>query len=347
MKTIGITSYGVYIPRNRLRLEDIAAVWGKNEQHVSKALGISEKSIAGIDEDTATMGYEAAWRAVKSGNIGAEQIEALLVGSESHPYAVNPTSTIIGEFLGIGNNYFAVDTEFACKAATAGMIALEGLLRSNKISYGMTIGADCAQAKPHDALEYTAASAGVAFLLTNKTEQIAVELVDSVSFSSDTPDFWRRDGISYPSHGGRFTGEPSYFRHVFGASQLLLAKNKLTPGQFSAGVFHMPNAKFPVEVALRLGFTKEQVSESLIVAQIGNPYSASSLIGLASTLDTAKPNQYIFMCSYGSGAGSDAFIFKTTKHLTNLQKKQHTVASKVKDKKYISYVEYLKMRGRI
>ena len=344
---IGIASYGVYIPTYRLKLDDIAAVWGKNEQHVSKALGITEKSIAGIDEDTATMGYEAAWRAIKSGSIDPEKIEALLVGSESHPYAVNPTSTIIGEFLGIGNNYFAVDTEFACKAATAGMIALEGLLRSNKISYGMTIGADCAQAKPHDALEYTAASAGVAFLLTNRSEQIAVELIDSVSFSSDTPDFWRRDGISYPSHGGRFTGGPSYFRHVLGASKLLLEKNKLQPSDFAAVVFHMPNAKFPVEVAIRLGFAKEQIQESLIVKEIGNPYSASALIGLASTLDTAKPNQYIFMCSYGSGAGSDAFIFKTTKQLPIAQKKQHTVASKLQYKKYISYVEYLKMRGKI
>lgn len=344
---IGIASYGVYIPQYRLKLDDIAAVWGKNEQHVSRALGISEKSIAGIDEDTATMGYEAAWRAIKSAGLNSEHIEALLVGSESHPYAVNPTSTIIGEFLGIGNNYFSVDTEFACKAATAGMVAIEGLLQSNKISYGMTIGADCAQAKPHDALEYTAASAGVAFLLTNKSEQIAVELIDSVSFSSDTPDFWRRDGISYPSHGGRFTGGPSYFKHVMGASKLLLEKHKLVPTDFSKAVFHMPNAKFPVEVAIRLGFTKEQVQDSLIVQQIGNPYSAAALIGLASTLDTAKPNQYIFMCSYGSGAGSDAFIFKTTKLLTTIQKKQHSVESKIKLKKYISYIEYLKMRGKI
>lgn len=344
---IGIASYGVYIPRYRLKLDDIAAVWGKNDQHVSRALGISEKSIAGIDEDTATMGYESAWRAVKSAGITAEQIQALLVGSESHPYAVNPTSTIIGEFLGIGTNYFAVDTEFACKAATAGMIALEGLLLANKISYGMTIGADCAQAKPHDALEYTAASAGVAYLLTNQPEHIAVELIDSLSFSSDTPDFWRRDGMSYPSHGGRFTGGPSYFRHVMGAAQNLLTKHQMKPTDFASAVFHMPNAKFPTEVALRLGFTKEQIQDSLIVRHIGNPYSATCLLGLASILDQAKPDQYVFMVSYGSGAGADAFIFKTTTHLSTIQKKQHGVSSKVKLKKYISYVEYLKMRGKI
>jgi hydroxymethylglutaryl-CoA synthase len=344
---IGIASYGVYIPYYRLKLDDIASVWGKNEQHISQALGISEKSIAGIDEDTATMGYESAAYAVEAVSISSTDIEALLVGSESHPYAVNPTSTIIGEFLGIGNNYFAVDTEFACKAATAGMIVLEGLLRSNKISYGMTIGADSAQSKPHDALEYTASSAAVSVLLTNRKEHVAVELVDSLSFSSDTPDFWRRDGMSYPSHSGRFTGEPSYFRHVVGASTKLLEKHAMKPSDFSSAVFHMPNAKFPQEAARRIGFTNDQLRDSLVVQEIGNPYSASSLLGLANVLDTEKQNHYIFMCSYGSGAGSDAFIFKTTKLLPDLQKRQRTVDSKINHKKYISYIDYLKMRGRI
>lgn len=344
---IGISSYGTYIPRYRLKLDDIAAVWGKHDQHVSKALGISEKSVAGVDEDTVTMGYESAWRAVKSSGIEAHAIEALVVGSESHPYAVNPTSTIIGEFLGMGNNYFAVDTEFACKAATAGIIALSGLLQSNQIAYGMVIGADCAQAKPHDALEYTAAAASVSVVLTNKKDAIAAELVNSASFSSDTPDFWRRDGISYPSHGGRFTGEPAYFRHVMGASSSLLKKTGMKPSDFSHAVFHMPNAKFPQEAAKRLGFISAQIQPSLVVQQIGNPYSASSLLGLAAVLDTAKPHQYIFMCSYGSGAGADAFLFKTTSKLTDLQKRQHTVVSKITQKTYISYVEHLKMRGRI
>ncbi len=344
---IGIASYGIYIPRYRLKLEEVASVWGKDDQHVSRALGITEKSIAGMDEDTVTIGYEAAWRAVKSAGINPEELEALFVGSESHPYAVNPTTTIIGEFLGMGNNYFAVDLQFACKAATTGMIMVESMLTSGKISFGMTVGADSAQAKPHDALEYTASSASAAFILTNDKEKVAVELIDSASFSSDTPDFWRRDGISYPSHGGRFTGEPAYFRHVMGAATCLLNKHKMKPADFSSAIFHMPNAKFPVEAALRLGFTKEQVEKSLVVRDIGNPYSASAMLGLANTLDNAKPHQKIFMVSYGSGAGADAFVFQTTKLLSSLQKKQHKVSDKIGLKTYVSYVQYLKMRGKI
>ena len=149
---VGICSYGVYIPRYRLKLSDIAAVWGKQGERIPNALGVSEKSVAGRDENTVTIGYEAAWRAVKSAGIDAREIGALFMGSESYPYAVNPSATIIGEYLGLSNQYFSSDLQFACKAATSAMIVVDGLLRTNRISFGLAIGADCAQAKPHHLL---------------------------------------------------------------------------------------------------------------------------------------------------------------------------------------------------
>ena len=344
---VGIASYGIYIPPWRLSAADIAHVWGKNEGHVQAGLGVVEKAVAGVDEDTVTLGYEAAWRAVKSAGISPARVGALFVGSESHPYAVNPTATIIGEFLGLQTGYFAADTEFACKAGTTAMIVVDGLLRSGRCAYGLAIGADCGQAKPHDVLEYTAGSGAAACMLTSDENAIAVELVDVCSYSTDTPDFWRRDGISYPSHGGRFTGEPSYFRHVTGAATDMMNKHAMKPADIDFAVFHMPNGKFPREVAKRLGFSPEQVATSLVVDKIGNPYSASSLIGLAATLDEAKPGQTVLMVSYGSGAGSDAFLFRTTKKLPGLIKKQHSVKQKISMKQYVSYDTYLKMRGVI
>jgi hydroxymethylglutaryl-CoA synthase len=344
---IGISSYGAYIPRYRIKAEDIALVWGKETEHVVDSLGVPEKSVAGPDEDSVTMAYEAGWRAVKSAHIKPFEIGSVFVGSESHPYAVNATSSIVGEFLGVGNRYITADLEFACKASTTGMIVTAGLLSKKSITYGLVIGSDCAQAKPHDILEYTAASGAGAVILSNKQKEIAVELVDYLSYTSDTPDFWRRDGVSYPSHSGRFTGEPAYFHHVMSAASLLLKRHNRKPEDFDYCVFHMPNGKFPRQVAKRLGFTKTQLAPSLTVDHVGNMYSATALLGLFSTLDQAKPNQRILFVSYGSGASSDAFILTTTKYLETVQKRQHRIIEKIKVKKYISYVDYLKMRGRI
>lgn len=347
MRDVGIIGYGVYVPRNRLQVSEIAATWGKNPADVEKSLGVAEKSVASFDEDAVTLAYEAATSALQRSGIRPEKIEVCLVGSESHPYAVNPTSTIVAEFLGMGKKYLAADLEFACKAATAGMIGAAGLIAAGKASYGLVIGSDTAQAKPHDVLEYTAASAAAAFILGKDDKKAVAQLLDFASFSSDTPDFWRRDGVRFPSHGGRFTGEPAYFTHVESAARLLLEKTKKKPADFDYCIFHMPNGKFPRVVAKRLGFTMEQLAPSLIIDKIGNPYAACSLVGLSAVLDIAMPDQTIFMVSYGSGAGGDAFMFKTNK---NIDKKRNLAPlfSQISEEKHdISYVEYLRYGKKI
>lgn len=343
----GILGFGIYVPKYRIKVSDIASVWGKKGEEVEKILGLREKSLGAYDEDAVTMAYEAAIRSIKTAECKPSDIEVVFVGSESHPYAVNPTSTIVAEFLGVGRNYLAADLEFACKAATAGMVSVIGMISSGMASYGLVIGSDMAQAKPHDILEYTASSGACAFILGKKNQGCMAEILATTSYTSDTPDFWRRDGVRFPSHGGRFTGEPAYFTHVMGAAKNLLNNLKMKPADFDYCVFHMPNAKFPREVAKRLGFTEQQLLPSLIVDYIGNPYSASSLLGLAAVLDIAKPDQLIFMVSYGSGAGSDGLVLRTTETLQKKRKQAPSFKEMMASKKYISYVDYLKFRGKI
>lgn len=342
-----IAGYGIYIPRYRIKVSEIASVWGKNPLEIEKSLGIREKAVAGLDEDAVTIAYEAASRALRHAGIEASAIEACLVGSESHPYAVNPTSTIVAEFLGVGNTYLAADLQFACKAATSGMIALMGLIKSSSIKTGMVIGSDTAQSKPHDVLEYTSGAAGAAYILGCDPGLSIARIIDYASFSSDTPDFWRRDGVLFPSHGGRFTGEPAYFAHVQGATLNLLKKTGLKPEDFHYCVFHMPNGKFPREAARRLGFSENQQKPSLIVDNIGNPYSASSLTGLAATLDIAKPGDKIFFVSYGSGAGSDAFVLQVSDGIAGKRDRTASFSSFQKNTEYISYTQYLRLSKKI
>lgn len=363
MNMVGIVSYGIYIPKYRIKLADIAAAWKKSPEEVVGSLGVEEKAVPGTDEDAVTIALEAAAQAMSplKKKLQPSDIEVLFVGSESHPYAVNPTSTIVGELLGVGHNYLAADMEFACKAATAGMQAIAGLLAAGHARFGLAIGADTAQSKPHDVLEYTSAAGGAAFLLgqdrfreSNRRfpeSALIAKLLADTSYSSDTPDFWRRDGIRYPSHAGRFSGEPAYFAHVMGAARRLLEMTKTKPSDYAYCVFHMPNGKFPRDVARRLGFTKEQLAPSLVIDTIGNPYSASAMLGLAAVLDLATPGQKIFMVSYGSGAGSDGFVWETTAALPQSQisnlKCQMSVKQQIEKKTYIDYVQYLKQTHKI
>ncbi|MDO8497446.1 MAG: hydroxymethylglutaryl-CoA synthase, partial [bacterium] len=314
----GIVSYGFYIPTYRIKTEEIAHIWGKNPDHIKESLKIEEKAVAGLDEDSVSMGYEACSMAISDIPLQKNTIKALFFGSETPPYAVNPASTILGEFLDIGHEYVASDTQFACKAGTGAMISALGLLSSGFTDYALVCAADKATGKPHDALEYTAGSGATAFLLGK--ENCLAHIVAYDSFSSDTPDFWRREGIRHPSHGGRFTGKPSYFFHIRSATQNLLKKTGMKPDDFAYGVFHMPNGKFPLEVGISLGFTSSQIEPSLVVTELGNSYTASALMGLIAVLEKVKPGEKIFFASYGSGAGSDAFILEATADIGSKRK---------------------------
>ena len=342
---IGIATYGVYIPRYRIKVEEIARVWGDNPNDIKKGLRVSEKSVPDRDEDTATIAVEAARSALSRSSLNGADIGAIYVGSESHPYAVKPTATIVAEAVRATPELMAADFEFACKAGTAALQTCLGLVAADYIKYGMAIGADTSQGAPADALEYTAAAGGAAYVV-GKNHVIA-EIEDTYSFTTDTFDFWRREGQQYPKHGGRFTGEPGYFKHVLAGARGLLEKTDSKPKDFDYVVFHQPNGKFPRSVASTLGFSRDQLKQGLVVERLGNAYSGSALIGLASVLDVAEPGNRIFMTAFGSGAGSDSFTIQVTNEISKVQGLAPTVSELLAAPIYLDYALYAKHKNKI
>src|SRR5512136_3459095 len=114
----GIVGYGSYIPKYRLPAREVARVWtgGKG------GLPIKEKAVPGLDEDVITMSIEAARNAMLRAQIDPAELRAVWVGSESHPYAVKPSSTVVAEAIGASPHLQAADTEFACKAGSEAMV---------------------------------------------------------------------------------------------------------------------------------------------------------------------------------------------------------------------------------
>ncbi|MCS7122654.1 MAG: hydroxymethylglutaryl-CoA synthase [Candidatus Micrarchaeota archaeon] len=338
---IGIIGYGTYIPKYRIRTETIAKIWGEDPDRIEQGLGIIEKSVPDYDEDSVSMAIQAAENA-KSNATEWSNIGAVFFGSESHPYAVKSSASIVAEALGITPNLVAADMEFACRAGTAGMVAIYGMVKGELIGAGMAIGSDTAQGRPADALEYSAGAGAAAFLI-GKSRKVIAEILATYSVTTDTTDFWRREGIKYPSHGGRFTGEPAYFKHIQMALDGILNKTGYKIGDFQHVVFHQPNSKFPKAVAKRYGVTDDQLKYGLLVPYIGNTYSAATMIGLANILDNAKRGDLILHVSFGSGAGSDAFIYEV-KH-PNPPK--FTTSYYLERKEYIDYSNYLKKKRMI
>lgn len=343
---VGIVGYGAFMPRNRIKVEEIAKIWGADALSFKKGLMLEEKSVPSPDQDTITLSVEAAKNALKRAGINPAEIGAVYVGSESHPYAVKPSGVTVAEVIGATPEIHSADFEFACKAGSEAMFVVFSQVKAGTIRYGLAIGGDTSQGAPGDALEYSAAAGAAAFVFG--TENLVAVCEHTYSFMTDTPDFWRREYQHYPQHGGRFTGEPAYFKQVLGCAHGLMKNSGTKPEDFALAVFHQPNGKFPLRAGKKLGFTKEQIEPGRLVPHLGNTYSGSSPMGLTAALDVAKSGDRIFMISYGSGAGSDGFIFRVTDRIDEVRDKAPQTRYLLENNKiYLDYGTYAKYRRKI
>ena len=332
----GLVGYGVYTSRFRIKEGGI------------------ERAVPFTDEDAVTAAVEAGKLALIHAGIDSGLVGKVYVGSESNPYAVKPIASKVAQVLKLGEEdgdiqaVDAVDTEFACKAASSMFKDAVALVNYPKLGMknAMVIGADNSQAAPRGCpggeLDLFVGYGGAAFIF-GKNDVIA-EFEGWYSCTSDTPDFWRRDGQQFPMHGGRFTGDPAYFKHVRKASTKLMEKLSLKASDINYFVAHQPNPQFPVKVAKDLGFKPEQYEVSLQVNKFGNTYSGCSPLGLAAVLDVAKPEERVLITSYGSGAGSDSYVLRTTDQLVGKRQRQKINVKYQAENPFVEYVDYTTYR---
>lgn len=342
-RPVGLVGYGAYVPRYRLPAVEVARVWAGGK---TAGLPIKEKAVPGQDEDVVTMSIEAARNALTRADISPDQLRAVWIGSESHPYAVKPSSTIVAEAIGATPHIQAGDWEFACKAGTEALVAAMGLVGSGMADYALAIGMDTAQGQPGDALEYTAGAGGAAYVVGPAEKSLAV-IEGSYSYVTDTPDFWRRAEQKYPQHGQRFTGEPGYFKHITEAGRAMLEELGASPADFTYAVFHQPNTKFPQRAAAMLGFSEDQIKPGLLVPVIGNTYAGAAMIGLTAVLDVAKPGDRVLVVSFGSGAGSDAFALRVTDAIEERRDRAPKTNDYIARRTPIDYATYVRYRGKL
>jgi len=345
-ESVGIIGYGACIPRYRIKLAEIARAWGWQAEAFRRGLAMEEKAVAAPDQDTITLAVEAARSALRRARVDPSRIGALYIGSESHPYAVKPSGTVVAEALGATPRISVADLEFACKAGTEAMRLCVAMVEAGRAELALAIGADTAQGAPGDPLEF-ATSAGAGAFLFGRQNLIAT--VDAMaSYTTDTPDFWRREEERFPRHGGRFTGGPGYFHHITSAARMIMEESGLKPTDFAHAVFHQPNGKFPVRVGRMLGFTRKQLEAGLLSPRIGNVYSGSSPVGLCAVLDKAAPGERILLVSYGSGAGSDAFVLTVSDRVAQVRALAPTVEEILsRPIVQLDYAHYARFRKKI
>ncbi|MBV9331890.1 MAG: hydroxymethylglutaryl-CoA synthase [Alphaproteobacteria bacterium] len=317
----GVIAFGHYVPYLRVDTAVFAEQWGVPAQleRIYRLNGRNRVAVNAADEDTVTLAVAAAERALAT-VAQPTGISALLVGSESHPYAVKPTSVIVSEALGLSPDVFCADLEFACKGGSAAMLLMTAMVRAGMGEQALAIGADCPQSAPGSLLEASVGAGACAMLIGPHDRAIAtVEAVASAA--SDATDFWRRDGARYPSVVGKFSVDEGYMAHSRRVAHALFEATGTKASDYAYCVFHQPYAALPSALGKSLGFSPHQIRPGLIAARVGNAYSASCLLALCAVFEQAASGDRILVVSFGSGAGSDGLVLSVTDRIDAYRKR--------------------------
>jgi hydroxymethylglutaryl-CoA synthase len=68
---------------------------------------------------------------------------------------------------------------------------------------------------------------------------------------------------------------------------------------------------------------------------------------LAATLDVAKPDDRIFVTSFGSGAGSDAFSIMVKDRIDDIRCGAPSVRDYITNAQYLDYAMYAKHKNKL
>ncbi|MBN1678336.1 MAG: hydroxymethylglutaryl-CoA synthase [Candidatus Thermoplasmatota archaeon] len=335
---VGISGYGIYIPRFRIKREEYAKAWGS-----FSAAGVTEKSVFGFDEDALTAAAKVTRRALESVPMEADMVTRFALATTSAPYLEKLLSGTVLVSVGIPNSAFTSDHTSSTRAGTEAMLAAFEHVMATQSGKAVVAAADAPKASMWDAVEHAFGAGAAAFVISS--DNLIAELEGHFSYASEHfgERFKPKDDPLVRDLNVKKFAEGSVVRNTTSAGSALLKKLGRKPEDYQHVVIQQPDARVPVTVASRLKFTDAQLASSLVSKTLGDLGAASVPVALASALDAAKAGDRIMVISYGSGAGSDALSFKVVTD----KKATVRVQADTERREYIDYVKYLKIKGAI
>jgi hydroxymethylglutaryl-CoA synthase len=335
---VGISGYGVFIPRLRIKREEYVKAWGS-----FAAAGVAEKSVMGFDEDVLTSAAKVSKRALESVPLSPDKVSRFALASTSPPYTEKLLSGTVLVTVGVPNATYSSDHTTSTRAGTEAMIAGFEHVMADPKGVALVAAADAPRASMWGSIEHQLGAGAAAYVLSS--ENLVAELEGHASYASEhfgerfKP---REDPLLHDLNVKKFA-EGAFVSNTTKAASSLMKKLNRKPEEYQHVVIQQPDAKVPSSIAGKLGFTEPQLAAGMVSKNLGDLGAASVPVGLAAVLDLAKVGDRVLVVSYGSGAGADALSFK----VVGDRKAVPLVQAEIDRKEYIEYVKYLKLKGAI
>lgn len=137
----GIIGVGRCVPEKVVTNFDLEKIMDTSDEWIRTRTGIEERHIAGDDQDTSDLAYEAAENALKNAGISAEQIGLILVATVTPDQPFPSVSCMIQERLG-AVNAAAMDISAACAGYIYGLVTAKQFIENNAYDYVLVVGVE-------------------------------------------------------------------------------------------------------------------------------------------------------------------------------------------------------------
>jgi hydroxymethylglutaryl-CoA synthase len=322
----GIQSYSAYIPFRRLERKDVAAFFGG-------APGRGQRSVASFDEDTTTMGFEAARLALRSA--GGASPASLWFATAEPAYLEKTNAATIHAALRLDPSVPAMDLNGAVRSGVGAVVAAlrsteDVLVTASGLRGGLPTSSD--ESEGGDGAAALLIGGGV-------NAPVIAEFLGGASETEEFVDRWRTPGSPTTRRWEERFGETVYVPLAERTWNAALKSCELSPEQVDVTIVTGNNARGVRAAANRLG---AKVLADNLSSTVGNTGAAQFAVVLADVLDKAAPNQTIAVVALADGA--DVLVFRTTEAISSYSPSK-PVSDQIANGAPVSYGKYLSWRG--
>lgn len=334
----GITSYGAYIPLQRIARKTISAATGWSTSAASLP---GEKAVANYDEDSLTMAVTAAIDCLNG--LEREKINGLYFATTTPPYRERQNAGIIATALDLRPDIRTCDFSDSTKAGSGALLAACDAIKAGSDSNVMVCASDCRLGKAGGPQEVIFGEGAAALLLGNGAAIASLEGFYSVSY--DFMDQWRADGDRFNRMWeDRWIRDEAYTRFIPEAISGLLKKYGLDIKDFAKVIYPCIYLREHAAIAKRLQLDPAQIQQEMLTS-VGDTGTANPLIMLVAALEDARPGDKLLVASYGNGC--DALFFQVTEQIEKVGDRRGVRNHLASKKELTSYERYSAFRNVI
>ncbi len=308
MTQVGIESIGLYVPRYYVDLEDLARARGEDPRKYVAGLGQERMGVPPPDEDVVTMGANAAGEALRG--VDRSRIDTLMFATESGVDQSKAAAIYVHHLLDLPAHCKSFEIKQACCGSTAALQMATAFVAQRPDRKVLIIASDVARYGLVTAGEPTQGAGAMALVVSAQPRIVALD-PEWGSYTEDVMDFWRPNYLDEALVDGKYSIKV-YLKALTESWKQYAAESGRTFADQDRYCYHLPFTRMAEKAHRHLAKINgvdhppaEQIEASLRYnRQIGNSYTASLYIGLASLLETSETDltgQRVGLFSYGSG----------------------------------------------